>query len=85
MKNEKRKYDASVDIVFGLLLASLAVLILIVLALVFRSVIHSAILPDENQAQCESLGGKWSVNSQCYNAGEPTTIKKLKDNLKAVK
>lgn len=35
-------------------------------------------------AQCESLGGKWSVNHQCYNAGEPTTIKKLKESLKTV-
>jgi hypothetical protein len=47
-----------------------------------RDVIHGATLPDEDQAQCESLGGKWSVNHQCYNAGEPTTIKKLKESLK---
>jgi hypothetical protein len=54
-------------------------------AIFVRDVIHSAVLPDENQAQCESLGGRWSVNHQCYNAGEPTTIKKLKDSLKDAK
>lgn len=51
---------------------------------VAQDVIHSATLPDEDQAQCESLGGRWSVNHQCYNAGEPTTIKKLKENLRSM-
>lgn len=72
------------DIAWGL-----AIYIIIVgcvigaVALIGRVVIHSAILPDENQAQCESLGGRWSVNHQCYNAGEPTTIKKLKESLRS--
>lgn len=56
---------------------------LVIVAICFaRDIIHSAVLPDEDQAQCESLGGKWSVNHQCYNAGEPTTVKKLKESLK---
>ena len=62
------------------------VAVVIVVSMCFAcNTIHSATLPDENQAQCESLGGKWSVNHQCYNAGEPTTIKKLKESLKDVK
>lgn len=72
--------------VIGLLLEVIKIMAIagmVIVAMCFaRDVIHSATLPDENQAQCESLGGKWSVNHQCYNAGEPTTIKKLKENLK---
>lgn len=62
----------------------MAACIVELVACVGKTVIHSAILPDEDQAQCESLGGRWSVNHQCYNAGEPTTIKKLKESLKTV-
>lgn len=73
--------------VIGLLLeiirmVAIAGLVIVVICLA-RDVIHSATLPDEDQAQCESLGGKWSVNHQCYNAGEPTTIKKLKESLRS--
>ncbi len=74
--------------VIGLLLEIIRIVVIVGMVIVVicfaRDVIHSATLPDENQAQCESLGGKWSVNHQCYNAGEPTTIKKLKENLKTV-
>nr|DAU13312.1 MAG TPA: hypothetical protein [Caudoviricetes sp.] len=73
----------------GLLLEIIRIVViagLVVVVICFaRDTIHSATLPDENQAQCESLGGKWSVNHQCYNAGEPTTIKKLKESLKTAK
>ena len=74
--------------VIGLLLeivriVAIAGLVIVVICFA-RDTIHSATLPDEDQAKCESLGGKWSVNHQCYNAGEPTTIRKLKDNLKEV-
>lgn len=74
--------------VIGLLLEIIRIVAiagLVIVAICFaRDTIHSATLPDEDQAQCESLGGKWSVNHQCYNAGEPTTIKKLKESLKGV-
>lgn len=68
---------ASVIILLPLIIATIAFSTIFV-----RDVIHSATLPDEDQAKCESLGGKWSVNHQCYNAGEPTTIKKLKESLR---
>lgn len=84
MKSSRRVSEtwitiASVVIALPLVIATIAFSTIFV-----RDVIHSATLPDENQAQCESLGGRWSVNHQCYNAGEPTTIKKLKDSLKGV-
>lgn len=81
MKNDKR--GVGVDIAFAVILASLAVAIVVSSVFFIRDVIHSATLPDEDQAQCESLGGKWSVNHQCYNAGEPTTIRKLKESLRS--
>lgn len=81
MKN-KETYGVGVNIAFAVIVASLVVAIIAFSTIFVRDVIHSAILPDEDQAQCESLGGKWSVNHQCYNAGEATTIKKLKDSLK---
>lgn len=85
MKSNKYETSIGTNIAFAIILACLVILLVTVLALLVRGVIHSATLPDENQAQCESLGGKWSVNYQCYNAGEPTTIKKLKESLKGVK
>lgn len=85
MKSNKRATSTEVNIAFSTILACLAILLVTVLALLVRDIIHSAILPDEDQAQCESLGGRWSVNHQCYNAGEPTTIKKLKESLKGAK
>lgn len=85
MKSNKCETSTGVNIAFATILACLVILLVTVLALFTRGVIHSATLPDENQAQCESLGGRWSVNHQCYNAGEPTTIKKLKESLKDVK
>ena len=66
----------------AIVIIAVAIVCFTLLLTVARDVIHSATLPDEDQAQCESLGGKWSVNHQCYNAGEPTTIKKLKESLK---
>lgn len=80
MKSDK--HDVGVNIAFAVILACLVVLLGAISALFVRDIIHSATLPDEDQAQCESLGGKWSVNHQCYNAGEPTTIKKLKESLR---
>ena len=85
MKSNKYETSTGINIAFAIILACLVILLVTALALFARDVIHSATLPDENQAQCESLGGKWSVNHQCYNAGEPTTIKKLKESLKGVK
>lgn len=84
MKNNKYETSAEINIAFATILACLVILLVTVLALFARGVIHSATLPNEDQAQCESLGGKWSVNHQCYNAGEPTTIKKLKEGLRGV-
>lgn len=83
MKSNKCETSVGVNIAFATILACLVVLLVVILALFIRGVIHSATLPDEDQAQCESLGGKWSVNHQCYNAGEPTTIKKLKESLRS--
>ena len=85
MKNKKCVPEAWVGGICTVILVPLALAIIIIWALFARDIIHSAILPDEDQTQCESLGGKWSVNHQCYNAGEPTTIKKLKENLRSVK
>lgn len=82
MKSNKCATSTGVNIAFVTILACLVILLGAISTIFVRDVIHSATLPDEDQAQCESLGGKWSVNHQCYNAGEPTTIKKLKDNLK---
>lgn len=86
MKSNRRRRvsETWITIASAIILAPLAVAIVAFSAVFTRDVIHSATLPDENQAQCESLGGRWSVNHQCYNAGEPTTIKKLKENLKGV-
>ena len=83
MKNNKCATSTEVNIAFTTILACLVVLLGAISALFVRGVIHSATLPDEDQAQCESLGGRWSVNHQCYNAGEPTTIKKLKESLRS--
>lgn len=85
MKSNKYETSAGTNIAFAIILACLVILLVTALALFARGVIHSATLPDEDQAQCESLGGKWSVNHQCYNAGEPTTIKKLKEGLRNTK
>ena len=84
MKN-KETYGVGVNIAFAVIVASLVVAIIACSVLFICDVIHSATLPDEDQAQCESLGGRWSVNHQCYNAGEPTTIRKLKESLKNVR
>ncbi len=84
MKSNRRASEALINIASAIILLPLAVAIIAFSTVFTRNVIHSATLPDEKQAQCESLGGKWSVNHQCYNAGEPTTIKKLKDSLKGV-
>ena len=84
MKSNRRVSETWITIASAVILIPLAVAIIVLSAIFTRDVIHSATLPDEDQAQCESLGGKWSVNHQCYNAGEPTTIKKLKDSLKGV-
>ena len=81
---DKEMHDVGANIAFAVIAVSLVVAIVACSAFFIREVVHGAILPDENQAQCESLGGKWSVNHQCYNAGEPTTIKKLKDSLKGI-
>jgi lipoprotein len=85
MKSNKYETSSGVNITLATILACLVVLLVAISTLFIRDAIHSATLPDEDQAQCESLGGKWSVNHQCYNAGEPTTIKKLKDSLKDAK
>lgn len=83
MKSNRRVSETWVTIASVIIITPLAIAI-VALSMVFtRDVIHSATLPDEDQAQCESLGGKWSVNHQCYNAGEPTTIKKLKESLRS--
>ena len=84
MKSNRRASETWITIASAIILIPLAVAIFAVSTVFTRDVIHSATLPDEKQAQCESLGGKWSVNHQCYSAGEPTTIRKLKDNLKGV-
>lgn len=84
IKYNGKLYSLS-DFVWALAIYLIMVACIVALvACVGRTVIHSATLPDEDQAQCESLGGRWSVNHQCYNAGEPTTIKKLKESLKGV-
>lgn len=83
MKSNRRVSETWVTIASAVILLPLAVAIVAISAVFTRDVIHSATLPDEDQAQCESLGGKWSVNHQCYNAGEPTTIKKLKESLRS--
>ena len=83
MKSNRRVSETWVTIASAVILLPLVVAIVAISAAFTRDVIHSATLSDENQAQCESLGGKWSVNHQCYNAGEPTTIKKLKESLKS--
>lgn len=82
MKNNRRVSETWITIASAIILIPLAVAIFAFSTIFVRDVIHGATLPDEDQAQCESLGGKWSVNHQCYNAGEPTTIKKLKESLK---
>lgn len=84
MKSNRRVSETWITIASAVILMPLAVAIVALSTVFVRDVIHSATLPDEKQAQCESLGGRWSVNHQCYNAGEPTTIKKLKDSLKGV-
>ena len=84
MKSNKRVSETWITIASAIILTPLAIAIVAFSVVFTRDVIHSATLPDEKQAQCESLGGRWSVNHQCYNAGEPTTIKKLKDSLKGV-
>ena len=84
IKNNRRVSETWINIASAIILLPLAVAIVAFSTVFVRDVSHSATLPDENQARCESLGGRWSVNHQCYNAGEPTTIKKLKDSLKGV-
>lgn len=84
MKSNRRVSETWINIASAIILIPLAVAIFAFSTVFTRDVIHSATLPDEKQAQCESLGGRWSVNHQCYNAGEPTTIRRLKDNLKGV-
>lgn len=84
MKNNRRVPETWIAVASMVILLPLIIATIAFSTIFVRDVIHSATLPDENQAQCESLGGKWSVNHQCYNAGEPTTIKKLKDSLKGV-
>lgn len=85
MKSNRRVSETLVTIASVIILLPLIIAIIAFSTVFTRDVIHSATLPDEDQAQCESLGGRWSVNHQCYNAGEPTTIKKLKESLKDVK
>lgn len=77
-------FTCAIGLLFEIIRIVAVVGMVIVVICFARDIIHSATLPDEDQAQCESLGGRWSVNHQCYNAGEPTTIKKLKDSLKGV-
>ena len=84
MKSNRRASETWVTIASMVIALPLVIAIIAFSTIFVRDVIHSATLPDEDQAQCESLGGKWSVNHQCYNAGEPTTIKKLKESLKGV-
>jgi len=84
MKNNRRMSETWITIASAVILSPLIIATIAFSTIFVRDVIHSATLPDEDQAQCESLGGKWSVNHQCYNAGEPTTIKKLKESLKGV-
>lgn len=84
MKSNRHVSETWVTIASAIILLPLIIAIIALSTVFTRDVIHSATLPDENQARCESLGGKWSVNHQCYNAGEPTTIKKLKENLRSV-
>ena len=84
MKSNRRVSETWVTIASAIILLPLIIATIAFSTIFVRDVIHSATLPDEDQAQCESLGGKWSVNHQCYNAGEPTTIKKLEDSLKGV-
>ena len=83
MKSNRWASETWATIASAIILMPLAVAIFALSTVFICDVIHSATLPDENQAQCESLGGKWSVNHQCYNAGEPTTIKKLKESLRS--
>ena len=83
MKSNRRVSETWVTIASAVILLPLVVGAIALSVVFTRDVIHSATLPDEDQAQCESLGGKWSVNHQCYNAGEPTTIKKLKESLRS--
>ena len=84
MKSNRRVSETWITIASAIILLPLIIATIAFSTIFIRDVIHSATLSDEDQAQCESLGGKWSVNHQCYNAGEPTTIKKLKDSLKGV-
>lgn len=83
MKSNRRVSETWVTIASAVILLPLVVGVIALSVVFTRDVIHSATLPDEDQAKCESLGGKWSVNHQCYNAGEPTTIKKLKESLRS--
>lgn len=83
MKSNRRVSETWVTIASMIILSPLIIAIIAFSTIFVRDVIHSATLPDEDQAQCESLGGRWSVNHQCYNAGEPTTIKKLKESLRS--
>lgn len=82
MKSNRRVSETWITIASVVILLPLVIAIVAFSTIFVRDVIHSATLPDEDQAQCESLGGRWSVNHQCYNAGESTTIRKLKDSLK---
>ena len=82
MKNNRRVSETWITIASAIILLPLIVATTAFSTIFIRDVIHSATLPNEDQAKCESLGGKWSVNHQCYNAGEPTTIKKLKESLR---
>ena len=84
MKSNKRVSETWITVASMVIALPLVIAIIAFSTIFVRDVIHGATLPDEDQAQCESLGGKWSVNHQCYNAGEPTTIKKLKDSLKGI-
>ena len=84
MKNNRRVSETWITVASMVIALPLVIAIIAFSTIFVRDVIHSATLPDEDQAQCESLGGRWSVNHQCYNAGKPTTIKKLKDSLKGV-
>lgn len=83
-KSNRRVSETWITIASAIILLPLIIATIAFSTIFVRDVIHSATLPDEDHAQCESLGGRWSVNHQCYNAGEPTTIKKLKDSLKGV-
>lgn len=82
-KSNRLVSETLATIASAIIIIPLAVAIFALSTVFTRDVIHSATLPDEDQAKCESLGGKWSVNHQCYNAGEPTTIRKLKENLRS--